>query len=187
RDDRRALEHHRGRRGHHARATGALPAGRGPRRRQRSRGDGSGVPAGWQHVVPAREPPGRVLARSPRGGPGGHARAGVVPDRRSRLPEDGSGAAAALARDRRETSPSRALLLTRWTRREIWPGITPLITAAATFSSLPGAGLAWSPSRLDRVAPGPRRRARPSSRSAVSGPDAWAAPSAPCSSRPGTP
>jgi hypothetical protein len=47
------------------------------RRRQRSRGDGSDVPARWQHVVPPREPPRRVLARSPRRRAGGHAHAGV--------------------------------------------------------------------------------------------------------------
>src|SRR5574341_1345832 len=60
-----------------------------------------------------------------------------------------------------------------YTRRGIWQAITPLITAAATSSSLPGAGLVWSPSSLGRLAPGPRRRLHRRSRSAWSGTGAW--------------
>ena len=98
RDDHRAVEHGRRRRGDHARAARPLPAGLGLRRRQRARGDGPGVPARRQHLVQAREPPGRVLARPARRRPDGHDRAGVVPDRRPGVPGDGPRLASALAR-----------------------------------------------------------------------------------------
>ncbi len=101
----RALEHRRGRRGDHARAARALPDGRGQRRRQRAHGDGPGLSPGREHVVQAREPAGRVLARSPRGRPGGHDHAGVVPDRRAGPDEHGPRPADALAGPSREASP----------------------------------------------------------------------------------
>ena len=97
RDDHRAVGHGRGGQGHHAGATGALPAGLDLRRRQRARGDGPGVPARRQYLVQARKPPGRVLARPARGRPDGHGRAGMVPDRRARLSWDGCRPAPALA------------------------------------------------------------------------------------------
>ena len=59
RDDRRTVEHGRRRPGDHARAARPLPAGRGLRRRLRTPGDGPDVPARRQHLVQAREPPGR--------------------------------------------------------------------------------------------------------------------------------
>ena len=118
RDGRRALEHRRVGRGHHPRATGPLPAGRRLRHRQRSRGDGSDVPAWWQHVVPAREPPGRVLARSSRRRPSGHARAGVVPDGRASPSEDGSRPQAALATSHSTERVGGPRESSSWTRAE---------------------------------------------------------------------
>src|SRR5206468_1391582 len=108
------VEPRRGRRRDHPRSAGPLPAGRGLRLRERSPGDGSDVPARWQHLVPVREPFGRVLARPPRRGSGGHACAGVVPDGRPGLPEDGPGAAAPL-NSRRATTGGEpdAVLRTR--------------------------------------------------------------------------
>src|SRR6202030_4285629 len=58
---------------------------------------GSGVPARRQHVVQAREPPRRMLARPAHRRPDRHARAGVVPDRRPGLSGDRPGPAHALA------------------------------------------------------------------------------------------
>ena len=63
---------------------------------QRARGDGPGVPARRQHVVQAREPAGRMLARPARGGADGDGRAGVVPDRRAGVAGNGYGAAVAV-------------------------------------------------------------------------------------------
>ena len=112
RDDRRALEHGRGRQGDHPRATGPLPVGRRLRSRQCSRGDGPDVPARWQHVVPARQPPGRVLARPARRRPDGHDRAGVVPHRRSGAPGDGP-------------RPAHALATTAWSGRRPGGRVNP--------------------------------------------------------------
>jgi hypothetical protein len=72
RDDRRALEHRRGRR-HPPRATarGRLAAVTPPTARA---GDGSDVPARWQRRIGAR-PPGRVLAR-----PTSSARRSLAPE-----------------------------------------------------------------------------------------------------------
>ncbi len=96
RDDRRALEHDRRRRADDAGAARPLPARRGVRRRQRARRDGPDVPARRQHVVRAREPARRVLARPARRRPDGDDRAGVVSDRRARAARDGPGPAPAL-------------------------------------------------------------------------------------------
>ncbi len=97
RDDRRAVEHGRGWQGDDAGAKGPLPAGLHLRGRLRARGDGPGVPLRRQHVVQAREPPGRVLARSARRRPDSDGLAGVVSYRRPGVPGDGSGTASALA------------------------------------------------------------------------------------------
>ena len=78
RDDRRAVEHDRRRAGNHAGTAGPLPAGLDPCGRQRARGDGPGVPPRRQHVVQARQPAGRMLARPARGRPDGDDRAGMV-------------------------------------------------------------------------------------------------------------
>ena len=99
RADRRAVGDRRRRQGHHPRAAGALPAGLDLRRGQRARGDGSGVPARRQHLVQAREPPCRMLARPARRRPDSHDRARVVPDRRPGVSGDwdGPGPPSALA------------------------------------------------------------------------------------------
>src|SRR5215475_8890337 len=62
-----------------------------------------------------------------------------------------------------------------WTWRDPWQGMRPLITAAGICSILPGADLDGPCSVPGRRAPGPRRPRRRHSRSARSGPDAWAA------------
>ena len=97
RADRRAVGDRRRRQGHHPRAAGPLPARVDLRRGQRARGDGSGVPARRQHLVQAREPPRRMLARPARRRPDGHDRARVVPDRRPGVSGDGSRPPSALA------------------------------------------------------------------------------------------
>ena len=83
-----------------SRAAGPLPARVDLRRRQRARGDGSGVPARRQHLVQAREPPRRMLARPARRRPDGHDRARVVSDRRPGVSGDGSRPPFALAHRR---------------------------------------------------------------------------------------
>jgi hypothetical protein len=80
-----------------ARTARPLPLGRGLRRRQRAPGDGFNVPARRQHVVQARQPPRRMLARPAHRRADRHARARVVPDRRPRLSRHGPGPALALA------------------------------------------------------------------------------------------
>src|SRR4029077_3571755 len=107
------------------------------RRRQRPRGDGSDVPARWQHVVPPREPPRRVLARSPRRRAGGHAHPGVVPDGRSGLAEDGPGPAAALASARRRSEGRVAIYCdSGWPARRETTDMPEITRAAAEVAAM---------------------------------------------------
>src|ERR1700730_9540333 len=92
------MEYARFRKRDDARAAGPLPLGLDLRRRQRARGDGSGVPARRQDVAQAGGPLGRVLEGRARRRPDGHARAGVVPDRRPGVFGDRPRPASALSR-----------------------------------------------------------------------------------------
>src|SRR5580692_3247032 len=74
--------------------------------RLRPPGDGPDVPARRQHLVQDRESAGRSVARPAGGRPGGDARAGVVSDRRPRLPRARPRPAAALAGRERYLPPS---------------------------------------------------------------------------------
>ena len=97
RDDQRAVEHARFRKGDDARAAGPLPSGHELHRRQRARGDGPGVPARRQHLVQARKPPRRMLARPAHRRPDRHARARMVSDRRPGVSRPGPRPTPALA------------------------------------------------------------------------------------------